>query len=370
MPFTFTAEYSTDGTTWTALTNVQNVSGFAGRQKLVDTFEPSRMTVTLRYPTGYASPITALVVGTQIRINRTGATYEIWRGRIRNVSASYGIPYVGGVGNADFLTIECEGALAEFGRLQGNEQVIDTDLVTYQLSDVSTYTGITFGTTFTVANSPTLATSTVSGSYAEWFNTLANSVGATIKDGSGQIGVYTKDFVGTLPVAFSDVANNATNQVYDALEFESLSADYFTGVEVITNTVGTVEATNAPAGQAPRTYRINTFNVSTGQALDVALYWLGIFDEPNFGITSVSCLAEAQNSMDLELGYGWWDLPGYRTYVTFRGTSYYMTILGVSIDATPASTRYTYYVADTTLTPYLVLDDPIYGLLDENLLSW
>ena len=368
MPFTFTAEYSVDGTTWTALTNVQNVSGFAGRQKLVDTFEPSRMTVTMRYPTGYASPIAALIVGTQIRVNRVGAANEIWRGRIRNVSASYGIPYVGGVGNADFLTIECEGALAEFGRLQGNDQTIDTDLVTYQLSDISTYTGIVFGTTFTVANSPTLATSTVSGSYAEWFNTLANSVGATIKDGSGQIGVYTKDFIGTLPVSFSDVANNATNQVYDVVQFESISADFYTQVEVNTNSVGTV---TAETGAAPyRTLRINTFNVSTAQAQDVADYWLGIFNPPTFGISSIACLAEAQNTMDLELGYGWWDLPGYNTYVTFRGTTYYMTILGVSIDATPDSTRYTYYVADTDLFPYEVLDDPIYGQFDNRKLSW
>lgn len=368
MPFTYTAEYSTDGTTWTALTNVQNLNGFAGRQRLTDTFEPSRMTVTLRYPTGYASPIAALIVGTQIRIKRTGATYTLWFGKIRNVNAEYGIPYAAGVGNADYVTLECEGALAEFGRLQGNDQQIDQDLVTYQLSDISTYTGVVFGTTFDTTNSPTLATSTVSGSYAEWFNTLANSVGATIKDGSGQVGVYTKDFIGTLPANFSDAANNSTNQVYDRVAFDSISADYYTQVEVNTNSVGTV---TAETGAAPyRTLRISTFNVSTAQAQDVADYWLGIYNPPTFGISEISCLAEAQNSMNLELGYGWWDLPGYNTYVTFRGTTYYMTILGVSLDATPDSARYTYYVADTDLYPYEVLDDPIYGQFDNRKLSW
>ena len=368
MPFTYTAEYSTDGSTWTALSNVQSVSGFCGRQKLVDTFEPSRMTIGIRYPTGYASPITALVTGTQIRVKRSGATYTLWFGRIRNVVVSYGIPYEGGVGNADLLTLECEGALAEFGRLQGNDQVIDQDLVTYQLSDISTYTGITFGTTFGVSNSPTLATSTVSGSYAEWFNTFANSVGATIKDGSGQVGVYTKDFIGTLPVEFSDVLNNATHQVYDGIQFDAQAADYYTQVEVNTNSVGTV---TAEVGSAPyRTLRINTFNVSTLQAQDVADYWLGIYNPPTFGINEITCLAEAQNVMDLELGYGWWDLPGYNTNVSFRGTTYYMTILGVSIDATPDSARYTYYVADTSLYPYEVLDDPIYGQFDNRKLSW
>jgi hypothetical protein len=368
MPFTYTAEYSTDGSTWTALTNVQNVSGFVGRQKLVDTFEPSRMTVTMRYPTGYASPIAALIVGTQIRVKRTGALYTLWFGRIRNVTASYGIPYAGGVGNADFVTLECEGALAEWGRLQGNNQEITQDLVTYQLGDTSTYTGITLGTTFTVDNSPTLATSIVSGSYAEWFNILANSVGATIKDGSGQIGIYTKDFIGTLPAAFSDVANNSTNQVYDAIQFDSAAADYYNAVEVDTNSVGTVTVNT---GSGPyRTLRIQTFNVSTAQAQDVANYWLGVYNPQTFGISEISCLAEAQNSMNLEMGYGWWDLPGYRTYVTFRGATYYMTILGVSLDATPESARYTYYLADTELYPYEVLDDPIYGQFDNRKLSW
>lgn len=368
MPFTYTAEYSTNGTTWTALTNVQAVSGFCGRQKLVDTFEPSRMTVTLRYPDGYTSPITALNVGTWIRVKRNGATYELWRGKIRNVSVQYGIPFAGGVGNADYLTMECEGALAELGRLQGNDQVITEDLVYWLLGDVGTYTGVSIGTTFTEANSPTLATSTVSNSYAEWLNNLANSVGATIKDGSGIVGVNTKDFIGTLPVAFSDVANNATNQVYDQLEFDSVTADYYTQVEVNTNSVGTVVV---QTGSAPyRTLRINTINVSVAQATDVANYWLGIYNPPKVGITSLSCLAEAQNAMDLELGYGWWDLLGYRTNVTFRGTTYYMTIIGVSIDATPDSARYTYYVADTELFPYEVLDDPIYGQFDNRKLSW
>jgi hypothetical protein len=307
-------------------------------------------------------------VGTWIRVNRTGADYEIWRGKIRNVTADYGIPYAGGVGNADFLTLECEGSLAEWGRLQGNDQIITEDLVTYLLGDASTYTGLTIGTTFVVANSPTLATSTVSGSYAEWLNTLANSVGATIKDGSGQIGVYTKDFIGTLPAAFSDVANNSSNQVYDAIQFDSAAADYYNAVEVNTNTVGTVTVNT---GSGPyRTLRIDTFNVSTAQAEDVANYWLGVYNPQTFGISEISCLAEAQNSMNLEMGYAWWDLPGYRTYVTFRGTTYYMTILGVSLDATPESARYTYYLADTELFPYEVLDDPIYGQFDNRKLSW
>jgi hypothetical protein len=364
----YVVEYSTNGTTWEALSNVQSIVANIGRQGLQDIFEPSSANIVCRYPNGYATPNTALVVGTRIRFSRTGGLYTMWSGRIRNVTVSWGKPYVASVGNEDSITIECEGALAEFGRFQGNGQTIDTDLATYQLSDVSTYTGITFGTTFTVANSPTLATSTVDGSYAEWFNTFANTLGATIKDGSGQVGVNTKDFVGTLPVSFSDVANNATNQVFDELQFDSLAADYYTQVEVNTNAFGTVTVNT---GSAPyRTLRISTFSGSTGQATDLANYYLGIYSNPGFGISSISAKAEAQNTFALDLGYGWWDLPGYRCNLTFRGATYYLQILGCQFSATPNGARYSYSVVSGDLTPYLILDDPVYGILDTNKLSW
>lgn len=364
----FTVEYSANGSTWTQLSNVQNVSGFCGRRVLQDTFEPSTMNVTLRYPTGYASPITDLVVGTWIRVKRTGATYEYWRGRIRDVAANYGIPYSAGVGNADYLVISAEGALAEMGRLQGNNQLVSSDLVYWLLSDVNAYTGVSIGTTFTEANSPTLGSYEVGGSYAEYLNLIATSVGATIKDGSFQVGVYTKDFNGTLPAVFSDTLNNSTNQVYDQIRFDSLASDYFTQVEVNTQDYGTIVAS---VGSAPyRTLRISTINSSAAQAQDLADYYLGIYSNPSFGISEISCLAEAQNSMNLEFGYSWYDLPGYRTYVNFRGQSYYMTILGTSFDATPESARYTYYLAAADLTPYFVLDSDIFGVLDQNKLSW
>ncbi len=364
----FTVDYSTNGTTWVALSNVQEINARVGRTGLQDNFEPSAATIVCRYPTGFASPITALVVGTWVRFQRTGGTYEMWRGKIRNVTVTWGKPYDAGVGEADYVTIECEGALAEFGRLQGNGQEITTDLATYQLSDISTYTGITFGTTFGVDNSPTLATSNVDGSYAEWFNTFAATLGATIKDGSGQVGVYTKDFVGTLPVAFSDVANNATNQVFDELQFDSLAADYYTQVEVNTNVYGTVVVNT---GSAPfRTLRISTFSGSTNQATDLANYYLGIYSNAAFGISSISANANAQNTFALDLGYGWWDLPGYRCNLTFRGTTYYLQILGCTFTATPGEARFSYSVIDADLTPYLILDSPIYGILDTNKLSW
>lgn len=367
----FVVEYSTNRVTWTFLANVQNVSIKTGRTNLQDTFEPSTASVTLRYPNGYASPITALVVGSFIRIKRSGmsAIYNyLWEGTIRDVVANYGFPYLSSVGEADFLTISAEGSLAEAGRAQGNDYSVTSDYADTQLSAVEGSSGVQMEWEYSYGSIPQLATSTVSGSYSEWLNTFAASLGAAILDGSSTITVRPKDYNANLTVSFSDTANNSTNQVYDVIRFDSLAADYFTQVEVNTNTVGNVVVNT---GSAPyRTLRLSTFSVDTGQAQDLGNYYLGIYSQPTFGISEISCLAEAQNSMNLELGSFWFGLIGAKTSVTFRGTTFYVTILGCSIDARPDSARYTFYVTAADLTPYFVLDSAEFGVLDQNKLSW
>ena len=368
----YTVEYSLDYSTWTAISNVQEITARVGRNVLQDTFEPSSASITIRYPTGFSSPVAAFNVGTWIRIKRVGGIYEMWNGKIRNVTVNWGkaYNYTTNQGATDYVTLECEGALAEWGRLQGNDYAVVSNNAYFQLADVSFQGSLPVGTTYSSTTSPTVGASVITGSYAEWLNTFASTLGATIKDGSNQVGVYTKDFVGTLPVSFSDVANNATNQVYDELTFDSLAADFYTQVEVNTNGFGTVVVTAAGATAPYRTLRISTFNSSVGQATDLANYYLGIYSVPSFGISSLSCKAEAQNSFALDLGYAWWDLPGYRCNITFRGATYYMQILGCTFSATPVSARYSYSVIDADLNPYLILDDPVYGVLNTNKLSW
>lgn len=369
----YTVEYSTDGTTWSSLANVQQISGFIGRQQLVDNFEPSRMTITARYPTGFSAPNSALVVDTQIRVKRTGSAYTMWTGRIRNVTVEWDKPYNAGTGTgvSDYVTIECEGALAQWGRLQGNGlSVAASDLLT-QISNVLSGTNLQYGTTYTATTAPSLGASTVDDSLANWLNITCATIGATIKDGSDSniVGVNGRDWVGNLPVEFSDTTNDSTHQVYDNIVFDSVAADFFTEVEVKTNGYGDVVVST---GTAPfRTYRINTFSASASQATDLANYLLGVFGDNGFGIAEISCKSEAQNSWSLDLGYGWWDIIGYATNVTFRGSTFRCTVLGSSFTANVDSgSQFTYYLADAALTPYLILDDAVNGILDTNKLGW
>jgi hypothetical protein len=173
-------------------------------------------------------------------------------------------------------------------------------------------------------------------------------------------------------VNFSDTTNNATNQVYDGITFASYADNFYTQVTVDPEVPAaqTVETGSAPF----RTYTVNTLNATTGQALDYANYLLNNYKTPKVAISSISCLANAQNTMALDdLGDG----PdkcgrqiGKRVTVAFRGTTYPCIIEGYTFSAVPGEARYTYYVSAADLNAYLILDNATFGKLDSNRLGY
>ena len=368
----YVVAYSLDDITYTNLTNVQEISGKIGRQTLKDPFQPSSLTVRMRYPNGYYSPNTALVTGTWIRLTNTsgGSGFYMWKGKIANVSVDWGIPYntTTNVGNSDYVILQCEGAMANWGRLQGNDQPLAAANAYFALAEASFESGLPIGTTYDSANSPQVSASTVSSSYLDWINLFATTLGSTLKDGGGQIGVYTKDFVGTLAVSFSDTLNNSANQVYEQIELSSQVENYFTQIIV---TPSAFPQQVVSSGSAPyRNLSLATISGSAGQALDLANYYLSLYKTPNLGITQVTCRSESQKTWNLDFGYSWYDILGYRTNLTVRGVTYYMTILGSSFTATPNGSVFTYDLVDNALTPWFILNDPEYGVLGQNKLSW
>ena len=61
---------------------------------------------------------------------------------------------------------------------------------------------------------------------------------------------------------------------------------------------------------------------------------------------------------------------GARVSVTFRGTVYQSIIEGISVTATPESSRYTFYLSGADLNNYLILGDSVFGRLDYNKLGY
>ena len=373
----YDVQYSLTGASFTSLTNVQNIQLTIGRQQQLDQIKASTGVVTLRYPTGYASPIAALVTGTYIRVrNNTNpaSPYDLWYGRINDVVAQYGIPYAGGVGPSDYLEISLEGAFASFGRAQGNNYVMAAGTIQSQVANATAQTGLNLSYIETgVAN--TLGGTTVSGTWADWVARVCQSTNSRLWDGIALFGaIVTSPFYGIASnYAFSDVANNATNQVYNQINFDSIANNYYTQVTVSPEGFGSATVTAAGAVAPFRAYQTNTVNASTGQATDYANYLLNNYSNPQLGIASITCSGEAQNSFGLDkVGFNneFFRSPGTRVAVTFRGTVYQCLIEGVTMSATPAGCSFTFYFSDADLNAYLLLNDAVFGKLNENKLGY
>lgn len=371
---TYTVSFSTNnGASWTALTNVQNIQFSIGRQAQLEQIKASTGSFEMRYPTGYASPITGLVSGTGVQIeNTTGAPYTIFTGRISDVTTQWGIPFAGGVGQEDYLQATFEGAFSAAGRLEGNGYVMPAGRIMDQANTATIETGMTIGysSTFT-----TLAGTTVSGTWGDWIARVCQSTNSRIQDS------ILLDFVdirdpfnfGTTPIGFSDVANDATNQVYNQINFDSLADNFYTQVTVTPESFPAATVTKTGAASPFRTYQTNTLNNSTSQAKDYADFLLGTYGEPRFAISSFSCMAEAQSSFQLDKVGDFALLaraPGTQVAVTFRGTTYQCLIEGVTMSATPAGAMFTYYVSGADLNAFLRLDNTVFGVLDANRLGY
>lgn len=373
----YTVKYYTLATGDVALTNVVSINVNVGRQRQLDQYSASTAEIVLRYPTGYASPIAALVPGTIISVSNSTTGYKNFYGKISNVQLKFDKPYAGGVGNGDYLSIMCEGGLAEFGRKSGANYAMAANPVQTQLSNAQTQSGYFVSLDSGVGNMDLSAT-TVSGTWADYLNAAALSLNARMIDVAEDSYPIVNTFflspflIRNSSVNFSDTTNNATNQVYDQITFASYADNFYTQVTVDPEVPA---AQTVQSGSAPyRTYTVNTLNATTGQALDYANYLLNNYKTPAVAISSVSCLANAQNSMELDaMGAG----PakcgrqiGKRVTVAFRGTTYACIIEGYTFSAQPGEARYTYYVSAADLNAYLILDNATFGKLDSNRLGY
>ena len=367
----YSVSYSTDNVTFTALSNVQNITLSVGRQALIDSYNADRCSIEVWYPTGYYSPITAMVTGTFLKITNTTTSKIVWYGRIADTQVNYGIVYnsTTNVGNSDRLIISGEGSLAQWGRARGNGYAMGAGTASVQIAAAAAASGLTATSNYSASDNPLVAATTVSNSWADWFNQFTATNNGRIRQGDNQITAISKYSSFNSTVNFSDTTNNATNQVYDNLEFHSLGQNYFTQITISPESF---TAQTAQTGSSPyRNLNLQTFNSGTSQALDFANYLLTIYSLSTFALASVSCLAEAQNNMKLDaIGSGFWDCIGYAVTVSFRGTTYFAIIEGASFTASPESSRYTFYLSGADLNSYLILNNAVQGRLDFNKLGY
>lgn len=369
--YQYQVEYGATYATLTSVaTNVQNVQFTYGRQRPLDAYSADTASVTMRYPTGYASPNALWITGTYIRISGkldSEATYsQLWVGRIADVTVQYGIPYSGGVGNADFVTLNCEGYFANFGRVQGGSYAMAANLLQVQCNNASNASGLSVNPISSFGSEQTFPATTVSGTWGDWVNRVVLTLnGRMIDTGTATLIVNPYYKQPALFGNFSDTINDIDNHSFNQLAFSSYADNWYTQVTVTPESFGSA---TVQTGSAPyRTYQVNTLNASTAQADDYARYLLSTYKDQKLRILSVTCLLNDQITTVPKYGQGY---QGTQVTVTFRGTTYQCVIEGGTWSGTPTEQTATFYLSAQDLNNYLILNNAVYGKLDSNKLGY
>jgi hypothetical protein len=357
------------------LTNVVDITINIGRQRQLDQIKASTASVSMRFPAGYATPLPDLVTGSFLLISNytnPSAPYNVWTGRITDVIASYGIPYQGGVGNADYLDISAEGNFAALGRMEGDDYAMAAGNIDTQISTAATQTGVSLSYLNLGTTTP-LAATTITGTWGDWVASVCQTTNSRLWDGNtpSSSTILSPFYPAQSPVGFSDVQNGP--QLYNKINFDSYADNFYNQVIVQPQSFSSATVTAAGATKPFRTYQTNTLNASTAQATDYANYLLNNYSEPKLGISSISCMGEAQTDFQLDkIGFNndFGSGPGCRTYVSFRGTLYTCIIEGATMNATPFGSTFTYYLSDADMNSYLILNEVITGRLNENKLGY
>ena len=365
---------------WLSLQNVTNVDVTVGRQTDTQPFAASTASAQCRFPLGYTTlggvglltSTSYTTPGAGFRVRREEEpNVTIWQGTVTDVQAEWGPVWDGLYGQADTLSITAEGAFGPWGRRYVENVTLgaDQDSLETMLGNLATATAPAEWVT-THFDDPQLrlaasGSSTFTGYASEWVQKACATVAAYVRDGGGTLQLVSKYDQPDAAVEFVDTGATATGMVFDQLSSDSLRENLIQLV-VIKRAVGTDILLGA--GES---FSLDTYTTDTVQGLALALHYLNRYSSPKFQLTSLSALAEAQDTMLLDgLGAPFWQLPGTVVDITFRGDSKTVVIEGASLTATPESSRVTYYFSAAGTNRYLILDDANLGKLDSNQLGW
>jgi hypothetical protein len=364
------------GTPAITLSNVVSINFKTGRERQLDQYATLSGTIVVRQP---SAPNAVIKPGSTVKVTwDDGGIYRSqFSASISNVQMSYGIPFAGGVGNADYLTISLEGYFARCGRASGENYAMAADTLFAQRTAASTASGLNIAYS-SGGVGPAMGATTVSGTWGDWVNSVCLTTNGRMRESFNGVFLFSPFYKQEAIVSFSDdsvaYVSPYIYQSYDRIEFASYADNFYTQVTVDPESFA---AQTVQTGVKPfRTYTANTLNASTGQATDYANYLLNNFTTSGLAITSFSCLANDQDPFRL------WDLSntanslevgncvGAQINVIFRGTTYPCIIEGAAFTAVPGEARYTYYVSGVDQNAYLILDNATFGTLDFNRLGY
>lgn len=351
---------SNQGTTWTDITDqCQSWTYRYGRRAVTDQWGSGGGTIEGVTP----SALPTISVGDWIKFQENAVYGTVFVLAVADFAWVYNP-----VSTADTWTITLEDALAQIGRIY-----LDTDAVIpagLPCGAVAWGLATSYGLNFDYygGNSTVSAFSAPKGtSGSQILQTLSNQAGAYIQAhrvdlGVKWIGYESLPWSGDPDNLFSTTAfTDTTGNKYGQVAFEGLADSFFDLIFV--NPQG---LNSQSAGTGVRAYSQDTYNETEAQAADWA----------NYLSIQLGSATKSPSQM-MTLNQQWPTLinptallPGNEIAVTLRGNTHAAVIEGGTISATPAQTRITLNLSDRDALNYLILNDAVWGKLNENRLGF
>jgi hypothetical protein len=297
----------------------------------------------------------------------------MFQGRIVNVDIKYGM-----VTNEDSVTITAEGLQADLGRTQINGYAVSSATTGLQVFNTANSVGVYVGN---VSSLSTGSAQTYTGNLKAFVDTAVRTEQGRLRStptAPTALDMGNLDFVGrgslfygpTPTPEWSDgTLSSDTGYKYQQVKFKSASEDFYNSVTV--EPLGLASQTSSSGTTPIFSYVAQSYDVSTSQALSLAQYIRFKYDTTNstpreLGFTiSQQTTANAVWFLNLVSNF-----LGLEINIILRGVRYYCVVEGVTITASPDDTRILFSVSSNETNDYLILDDAVYGRLDNNRLGF
>jgi hypothetical protein len=367
-------------TTFTTLPDVQNISISNGRRRQIDDYGVDQLTVESLFPTDWTvtpklgDNIIAWVYTTAYPSYPTYNYWKMFQGRITNVDIQYGV-----VSNEDSVTITAEGLQAELGRTQINGYAVASASTGLQVFDIADSVGLYVGN---AGGSSTGSAQTYTGNLKAFVDTEVRTEQGRLRStatGPTTLDMGTLDFVGrealltgtpTTP-DWSDgtLVSPGEKYKYQQVKFKSAAEDFYNSVTV--EPLGLASQTTTSGTTPIYSYVVDSYDVSTSQALSLAQYIRFKYDTTNSTPRELGFTISQQSASGAVLLLNLiQSFLGLEVNIVLRGVRYFCVVEGVNITASPDDTRILFSVSSNETNDYLILDNAVYGRLDNNRLGF
>lgn len=353
-----TAQRTTGGSA--TINNIQSFNLTSGRNNIDDNYRAGRGVLSGRVP----SALPTIVIDDYVDVTLTladgsgslgGIVYQL---RVTDVEINYGI-----VAAEDTWTIQLEDAFGLLGRALVSLSVADGTLTTDAAEDVcDEVPDVDFFTVGTPTTTKVNAQTFENANALDLFQTYANTEWAFVLANGNTIRWFTRNtwVDNANVVAFSD---DGTGLKFQTLDFNTLSEA--TANRVVINVRG---GSPAAAGTGAIGLDLDSYSQTAGEALNLAEYVLAVFSSTVPRPFQLSYLLNFQDTTDLLKPID----PNYPKQVEldFRGGVYTAFVLGFSLSVTPEVCRATLNLLPSQSVQFLILDDAVFGKLNENKLGF